>query len=180
VKALKAGKAPDLTQPFGVETEVNLHLPALLPEAYCADIHERLVLYKRFANCESDAEVTELQEELVDRFGNPPDAVRALVASHRLRLLGKPLGMARLDATAESVQIQFEEKPNVDPARIIELVQKQRGWKLAGPTKLRIEAKSATLAERFEAARRALELLSGSRGAGAPAAAARAGAVRAS
>jgi transcription-repair coupling factor (superfamily II helicase) len=160
VKALKSGKAPDLMQPFGVETEVNLHLPALLPDDYCADIHERLVLYKRFANCASDAEVTELQEELVDRFGNPPDAARALVASHRLRLLGKPLGMARLDATAESVQIQFEEKPNVDPARIIELVQK-RGWKLAGPTKLRIEAKSETLAERFDTARRALELLRG-------------------
>jgi transcription-repair coupling factor (superfamily II helicase) len=160
VKALKSGKAPDLMQPFGVETEVNLHLPALLPDDYCADIHERLVLYKRFANCASDAEVTELQEELVDRFGNPPDAARALVASHRLRLLGKPLGMARLDATAESVQIQFEEKPNVDPTRIIELVQK-RGWKLAGPTKLRIEAKSETLAERFDTARRALELLRG-------------------
>ena len=178
VKALKSGRAPDLTQPFGVETEVNLHLPALLPDDYCADIHERLVLYKRFANCASDAAVTELQEELIDRFGQLPDAARALVASHRLRVLGKPLGMARLDATAESVQIQFEEKPNVDPARIIELVQK-RGWKLAGPTKLRIEAKSETLAERFETARRALELLRGGQGGAAAAPAAIAGALRA-
>ncbi|MGA8052289.1 MAG: transcription-repair coupling factor, partial [Burkholderiales bacterium] len=161
IRSMKAGRDPDLTQPFAVDTEVNLHLPALLPEDYCSDVHERLVIYKRLANCESEAELAALQEELVDRFGPLPDPARALVNSHRLRLLGKPLGMVRLDATAEAVQIQFEAQPSVDPARILQLVQKDRAWKLAGPTKLRVDAKSETLAERADAARRVLEQLRG-------------------
>ena len=53
VKSLKAGKEPDLAEPLAVTTEINLHAPALLPETYCPSIHERLVLYKRLANCES-------------------------------------------------------------------------------------------------------------------------------
>jgi transcription-repair coupling factor (superfamily II helicase) len=81
VKSLKAGKEPDLTQPLAVNTEINLHAPALLPETYCADIHERLVLYKRLANCETLDELELLQEELVDRFGLLPDPARALVDS---------------------------------------------------------------------------------------------------
>lgn len=161
IRSMKAGREPDLTHPFAVETEVNLHLPALLPEDYCSDVHERLVIYKRLANCESEADLAALQEELVDRFGPLPDPARALVNSHRLRLLGKPLGMVRLDATAEAVQIQFEAQPSVDPARILQLVQKDRAWKLAGPTKLRVDAKSETLAERADAARRVLEQLRG-------------------
>ena len=47
----KAGREPDLPAPLGVTTEINLHAPALLPETYCDDVHERLVLYKRLANC---------------------------------------------------------------------------------------------------------------------------------
>jgi transcription-repair coupling factor (superfamily II helicase) len=162
VKSLKAGREPDLTQPFDVATEVNLHTPALLPDDYCSDVHERLVLYKRLANTETEEELRAMQEELVDRFGTLPEPARALVESHRLRILGKPLGMARLDVTAETIQIQFEAKPSVDPARIVQLIQKNRAWKLAGPTKLRIEAHGPTLAERAGAARTALEALAAS------------------
>jgi transcription-repair coupling factor (superfamily II helicase) len=161
VKSLKAGREPDLMQPFEVATEVNLHTPALLPDDYCSDVHERLVLYKRLANSETEEELRSMQEELVDRFGTLPDPARALVESHRLRILGKPLGMARLDVTAETIQIQFDAKPSVDPARIIQLIQKNRGWKLAGPTKLRIESHGPTLAERTGGARAALEALAG-------------------
>jgi transcription-repair coupling factor (superfamily II helicase) len=161
VKSLKAGREPDLMQPFEVATEVNLHTPALLPDDYCSDVHERLVLYKRLANSETEEELRSMQEELVDRFGTLPEPARALVESHRLRILGKPLGMARLDVTAETIQIQFEAKPSVDPARIIQLIQKNRGWKLAGPTKLRIESHAPTLAERTGGARAALEALAG-------------------
>jgi transcription-repair coupling factor (superfamily II helicase) len=161
VKSLKAGREPDLMQPFEVATEVNLHTPALLPDDYCSDVHERLVLYKRLANSETEEELRSMQEELVDRFGTLPEPARALVESHRLRILGKPLGMARLDVTAETIQIQFEAKPSVDPARIIQLIQKNRGWRLAGPTKLRIESHGPTLAERTGGARAALEALAG-------------------
>src|SRR6185436_17447439 len=78
VKSLKAGKEPELSANFNLGTEINLHTPALLPETYCADIHERLVLYKRLANCDTAAELTSMQEELIDRFGLPPEQAQAL------------------------------------------------------------------------------------------------------
>ena len=98
VKSLKAGKVPDLAEPLAVTTEINLHAPALLPETYCPSIHERLVLYKRLAHCESVEDLEALQEELVDRFGLMPDATRVLIDSHRLRIEAKPLGIVKVDA----------------------------------------------------------------------------------
>jgi len=119
------------------------------------------VLYKRLANCATEEELTATHEELVDRFGVLPEPAQALVESHRLRILGHPLGVSRIDATAENAQFQFGAHPSVDPARVIELVQKNRSWKLAGPSKLRVAAPSATLKERAQAVRKVLESLAG-------------------
>ena len=159
VRSLKAGREPDLDQPFDTTTEINLHLPALMPENYCADVHERLVLYKRLANCDSEPVLETLFEELVDRFGLPPDPVRALVESHRLRILGKPLGVARLDAGPEVITLQFVREPPIDPAGVLRLVQKHRGWRLTGPTRLRIERVSGNLEERGRAVRELLKMI---------------------
>jgi transcription-repair coupling factor (superfamily II helicase) len=156
VRNLKAGREPDLTQPLGVATEINLHAPALLPADYCADVHERLVLYKRLANCDTEEALEAMQEELVDRFGLPPEPAMTLVESHRLRILARPLGVVRIDAPRDHVQLQFGPQPAIDPARVLELVQKRRDWKLAGPTKLRVAASSATPKERAQAVRRVL------------------------
>jgi len=159
VRSLKAGREPDLSQPFEVTTEINLHFPALLPASYCGDVHERLVLYKRFANCESVERVEAMQEELVDRFGDLPGAARALIESHRLRILGRALGVARVDATPEFIQLQFVPHPPLDPAAVLKLVQKQRGWKLTAPNKLRAERVTSELPERALAVRQVLEAL---------------------
>jgi transcription-repair coupling factor (superfamily II helicase) len=74
---------------------VNLHAPALLPEIYCPDVHERLVLYKRLANCQADEELERLTEEMVDRFGPLPEPTRVLLECHKLRIQGAPLGCRR-------------------------------------------------------------------------------------
>ena len=89
VSALRSGREPDLSQPLGVTTEINLHTAARLPQEYCNDIHERLVLYKRLASVDSIDELDLLREELVDRFGPTPEPAQALIACHRLRLHGK-------------------------------------------------------------------------------------------
>jgi transcription-repair coupling factor (superfamily II helicase) len=159
VRSLKAGREPDLTQPLGVTTEINLHVPALLPAGYCTDVHERLVLYKRLANCDTEDALEAMQEELVDRFGLLPEPAVALIESHRLRILAHPLGVVRIDAPSDHVQIQFGPQPAIDPARVLDLVQKRRGWKLAGPTKLRVAASSATPKERAQTVRAVLEEL---------------------
>jgi transcription-repair coupling factor (superfamily II helicase) len=152
VRALKEGKAvPDLTQPLGVTSEINLHFPALLPDAYCPDVHERLTLYKRLANCEDEDELRALQEELVDRFGELPQQALSLVETHRLRLAGRPLGVVKLDAGDKAVQLQLTPNPPIDPADIILLIQQDRTFKLAGPDKLAWQKPTATLKERVAA-----------------------------
>jgi transcription-repair coupling factor (superfamily II helicase) len=163
VRSLQAGREPDLTQPLGVTTEINLHVPALLPADYCSDVHERLVLYKRLANCDTEDALIAMHEELVDRFGTLPEPAQSLVESHRLRILAHPLGVVRIDAPAEHVQIQFGPNPAIDAAHVIRLVQSRRGWKLAGPTKLRAPIAGATLKERVLAVKQVLEALGGER-----------------
>jgi len=152
VRALKEGKAvPDLTQPLGVTSEINLHFPALLPDAYCPDVHERLTLYKRLANCDDEDELRALQEELVDRFGELPQQALALVETHRLRLLGKLLGVVKLDAGPATIQLQLVPNPPLDPMKVIGLIQKDRAFKLAGPDRLVWTRATATLKERVAA-----------------------------
>ena len=141
VRSLKQGKEPDLSQPLSVSTEIKLHTPALLPEDYCPGVHERLVLYKRMANCESAEALEELQEEIIDRFGLPPEAAQTLMNSHRLRIEAKTVGIIKIDASAEAIQLQFERNPPIDPARIIELIQKRRNFRLSGQDKLRVDEK---------------------------------------
>jgi len=142
VKSLKAGKEPDLARPLSVATEVNLHCPALLPETYCADVHERLVVYKRLANAASEEDLDRLTEEMVDRFGALPEAARVLLECHRLRIQGAPLGVAKIDAGPGAIVIQFIPEPPVDARKIIALVQSSRLYKLPGPDRVRIEWKS--------------------------------------
>ena len=160
VKSLKAGKEPDMNAPLAVTAEINLNLPALLPEDYCGDIHERLVLYKRLANCDAVTELDDLKEELIDRFGLLPEAGETLLAVHRLRLDTRKYGIARLDVGPEASSIQFVPNPPVDPARLIKLIQTRREFKLAGPDRLRIEKSAPTLEKRVELVRGFLKEIS--------------------
>ncbi len=138
VKQLKAGKEPDLNAPLGVTTEINLHTPALLPTVYCPDVHERLVIYKRLANCTNDDELDSLQEELIDRFGLLPEQGEALMACHRLRVAAKPIGIIKIDASADAIQLQFNPKADIDPTKLIALLQRDRRCRMNGPDKLRV------------------------------------------
>ena len=159
VRSLKAGKGAEAEAAYDVSTEVNLHVPALLPATYCSDVHERLTLYKRLANCESAEALDAMREELVDRFGDLPDAARALVECHALRLAARPVGVSRVDATHEALQLQFVKHPPIDAQKIIDFVQRRRGARLAGQDRLRLEAKMPDWRERAQAVRDVLRQL---------------------
>jgi transcription-repair coupling factor (superfamily II helicase) len=148
VKALKAGREPNLNEPLGVTTEINLHVPALLPESYCSDVHERLVIYKRLASAESSEELDAIAEELVDRFGKLPEPAQALIASHRLRLAAHPLGVTKVDAGPERSTLQFAKDPGFDPGKLILLVQRDGRVRFAGPHRVRIERAAPALPDR--------------------------------
>jgi transcription-repair coupling factor (superfamily II helicase) len=159
VRALKQGKAIDLDQPLDSAAEIKLHTPALLPETYCDDVHERLTLYKRLANCRTQEELDAMHEELIDRFGLLPEPAKVLLDSHRLRLLAAPLGVTRVDATHEALLLQFANDAPVERAKVIALVQKRKNLRLAGPDRLRLEAKMAEWPLRVQAARELLGAL---------------------
>ena len=159
VRSLKKGKEPDLERPLGAVTEINLHAPALLPSDYCGDVHERLTIYKRLSNCETDDQINALREELVDRFGKLPDATRALLDVHRLRIASKSFGIQKIDASDAAIVVQFEKNAPVDPAKVIALIQRNRHVKLAGQDKLRMTQSAATAEERAKLIRQLLREL---------------------
>jgi len=161
VRSLRAGREPDLSSPLAITTEINLHMPALLPNEYCSDVHERLTLYKRLANCETAGELDTMQEELIDRFGLAPEPAQALLESHRLRIAARALGVARIDAGGDAIALQFIDKPPLDGARFMQLLQLQRHWKLSGPSKLRVQTPSEGLAPRVQTVKDLLKTLRG-------------------
>ncbi len=159
VKALKAGREPDLTHPLGVTTEINLHEPALLPADYCPDVNARLNLYKRLASCADEAALQAVAEEIVDRFGRMPASATHLLETHRLRLLAARYGVLKVDAAEQQTLVQFAPDAPVDAARIIALVQSQRHVRLAGADRLRITREAPDAAARARLVRDTLRQL---------------------
>ena len=159
VRDLKKGRQPDLDAPLGITTEIKLHSPALLPESYCPDIHERLVLYKRLAVCETVQQINAIHEELVDRFGLPEQPVKTLIESHHLRLAAKELGIDAIDATSEAVTITFGKHHQIDPTEIILLIQSDRNYRLAGADKLKFTAQMEDVEMRIKTVKNLLRRL---------------------
>jgi transcription-repair coupling factor (superfamily II helicase) len=159
VRSLKNGREPDLLAPLSAVTEINLHAPALLPDAYCGDVHIRLSLYKRLASAGKAEQIDALLEEITDRFGKLPAQAQALFDVHRLRVLAKAYGVARIDAGDKVTTITFAPNPPVEAIRIIELVQQNRHIKLAGNEKLRIERPAAEVRDRVQLVRDVLRAL---------------------
>ena len=159
VRDLKKGRQPDLDAPLGITTEIKLHSPALLPESYCPDIHERLVLYKRLAVCETVQQINAIHEELVDRFGLPEQPVKTLIESHHLRLAAKELGIDAIDTTSEALTVTFGKNNNVDPTEIILLIQNDKKYRLAGADKLRFTAEMENIEVRINTVKNVLKTL---------------------
>ncbi|MCD7099722.1 transcription-repair coupling factor [Stenotrophomonas sp. MMGLT7] len=162
VRSIRQGKLPDLDA--GEEArgaEVELHVPALIPEDYLPDVHTRLTLYKRISSARDSEALRELQVEMIDRFGLLPDAVKNLYAIAELKLQANALGIRKLELGENGGRIVFDPKPNVDPMTVIQMIQKQpRLYAMDGPDKLRIKHPLPEPADRFNAARGLLTSLS--------------------
>ena len=160
VRALKSGKIPDFDLSSEHETEVELHLPALIPDDYLGDVHARLTLYKRIASARSEDELRDLQVEMIDRFGLLPDPTKQLFAIATLKLMATPLGIRKLDFGANGGRIVFRENPEIDPMTIIKLIQRlPRVYKLDGQDKLKITLDLPGATERIRSAQEVLVVL---------------------
>jgi len=161
VAALRAGKEPALDRPLAAGTELELHVPALLPEEYVPDVHLRLALYQRIASADAPA-LEDMTAELIDRFGPLPEPASNLLRLARLRLRARALGIRRLDLATAGGSVLFEEQNQVDPARLLPMLQRRGSeYRLEGPLKLRISRQFATAAARFDYAGALLTQLAG-------------------
>jgi transcription-repair coupling factor (superfamily II helicase) len=138
VNALKSGKDPSLNLDQRHFVEIDLHVPALIPNDYLPDVHTRLVLYKRISAAKDNDALRELQVEMIDRFGLLPEQTQTLFAIHELRFKAKAIGIRKIDVYDQGGRIIFEQEPNIEPMTIIQLIQSQPAkFKLDGQDKLR-------------------------------------------
>ena len=153
VAALRDGRQPELERPLHHGPEIELHLPALLPDSFLPDVHARLVMYKRISGVTSAAELDDLQTEIVDRFGLLPEPAKNLLRIARLRVAATALGVERLDVGPTSGSLVFGADTQVDPGSLILLVQRSgRTLRFEGSTRLRFTGDFQEPEERFAAA----------------------------
>ncbi len=154
VRSIRQGKLPDLDATEERGAEVELHVPALIPEDYLPDVHTRLTLYKRISGARDAHDLRELQVEMIDRFGLLPDPAKHLFAIAELKLQATELGVRKLDIGPTSGRLQFVEKPKVDPMAVIRMIQGQPNlYRMDGPDKLRLSLELPEPAARIAAAR---------------------------
>lgn len=150
VKALKSGKTPSLDLTLNVGCEVNLHLPARIPDDYLPDVNSRLTLYKRIASAKDDYELKELQVEMIDRFGLLPEAAKTLFRQAVLKLKLTPLGIVKLDAGDSAGHIEFGAETQINPFTLVKMVQsKPNIYKLEGGHTLRFKFNMTNSEQRF-------------------------------
>lgn len=151
VDALKEGREPSLEDLTSSQTEVELRMPALLPDDFIPDVNTRLSFYKRIASAKTAHELDELKVELIDRFGLLPDAARNLLDIAALRQQAQKLGVRKIEGHDKGGVIEFAEKNHVNPVWLIGLLQKQpQHYRLDGPTRLKFIEELADRKARME------------------------------
>ena len=150
VTALKSGRGIDLDNALDARVEVELHIPALLPEDYLPDVHARLILYKRIASAKGPEDLNDLREEIIDRFGVFGSAVDNLFRVTSLRLDGERLGIRRIDLGRRGGRIEFHPNPDIDPSSVIDLIQTDPDYRMDGGEKIRIVKDLPDATARFE------------------------------
>ncbi len=160
VDALKAGIEPDIDDPVSLASQVDLHVSALIPDAYLPDVHQRLVLYKRIAQAETSRELDDLQVEMIDRFGLLPPPVKHLFVTATLRLEIRPMGITRLEVGPAGGLVEFRDKPDIDMAELLKMIQvESHTFELPANDRLRIKGELESFEDRLALAEEIIERL---------------------
>jgi transcription-repair coupling factor (superfamily II helicase) len=150
VKSIRKGEQPNLDQPLGGGPEINLRVPALIPEDYLPDVHARLILYKRIASAVDEDGLKDLQVEMIDRFGLLPEPTKNLVRLTLLKLAAEQLGITKVDGGPQGGRIEFGANTPVDPLTLIKLIQSQpKRYKFEGATLFKFMVPMERPEERF-------------------------------
>lgn len=138
-KAIQQGKTPNFDAPLSLTAEINLHMPALIPDGYLGDVHQRLMFYKRISNTDAQDKLDHIRMELIDRFGLPPLPVKHLFSVHQIRIKAEQLGITKIDIGAQGGAIEFSPDTPVQALSIIQLMQKHPTYyRMQGGQKLKV------------------------------------------
>ncbi len=160
VKSIRSGKLPDLDPSTRFGSDVELHIPALIPDDYLPDVHARLTLYKRIASARDSDQLKELQVEMIDRFGILPGPTKQLFATAEIKLEATPLGIRKLELGPNGGRIHFNAQPVIDPMSVIRMIQSQpKIYAMEGGDKLRIKLELPDAASRVRTAKALLTTL---------------------
>lgn len=166
VEALRKGEKADLDKPLNAGVEINMHVPALLPEDYVPDVHLRLMLYKRIASTANDVELRDLQVELIDRFGLLPEAGKNLLRNAGIKHKAAALGIEKIDVAAKGGYLDFGSESAVDPLVLVKLVQNVgRIYKLQGAQRLKFHTELDDIDRRYAFIEDLMTLLGGNKAA---------------
>ncbi|MCE7628134.1 transcription-repair coupling factor, partial [Vibrio fluvialis] len=151
VEALKSGKEPSLDDLLREQTEIEMRIPALLPDDYIPDINTRLSMYKQIASVADSDELTELKVELIDRFGKLPDAALNLLAIADLKLNAARLKIRKIEAHEKGGYIEFYPNADINPMFLVKLLQSQpKKFAMEGPTKFKFALPLVDRRERIQ------------------------------
>jgi transcription-repair coupling factor (superfamily II helicase) len=161
VKSIRSGKIPDFDPSTRFGSDVELNIPALIPDDYLPDVHARLTLYKRIASARDSDELKDLQIEMIDRFGLLPDPTKQLFAVTELKQQATPLGIKKLELGAAGGRVHFNAQPTIDPMSVIRMIQSQpKTYAMEGGDKLKIKLELPDVASRLRTAKALLTTLS--------------------
>ena len=161
VKSLKSGKIPNLDEPIHKGTDIDIGIPAFFPDNYIADVHSRLILYKRIASVENQAGLDKIRVELIDRFGLLPEQAKNLFSVTMLKLLTQGVGVKKIDASDKHIRIIFVADANINPANLIELIQSKASlYKFNGKDTLHIMKTTSNPEERLATIKQTIQYLS--------------------
>ena len=150
-KAIQKGKAPNFDAPLSLTAEINLHMPALIPDDYLGDVHQRLLFYKRISNTDTQEKLDNIRMELIDRFGIPPQPVKQLFSVHQIRLRAEQLGITKVDINSNGGYIEFSPDTPVQAISIIQLMQKNPSYyRMEGGQRLKVMVQLAEYDKRIQ------------------------------
>ena len=160
IQAIKEGKIPSLSENFNRGTEIDLHIPALIPEYYLPDPQNRLILYKRIASAKSELELKELQVEMIDRFGLLPDESKNLFRVTQLKLKVETLGIKKIEANESGGRIEFTSNTSIDPLALVKLMQQSpQIYQMQGANHLKFKHEMSNIDQKFQVIQQVLEKL---------------------
>ena len=159
-EALANAKGEDYDS-FELDPEINLKIPAMIPDSYINDVRIRLGYYKALADVSTEAELAKIEDELKDQFGPLPEPTVNLFGLMMIRRQCKELGVRDVSAGLKSISLIFTEKTRLKPETVIGLAMREnKKYSVTPDNRLNVRMNSITWSGVYEELDQLLKLQS--------------------